>query len=160
MKSPSKLNTKIHALENLKQIPLILLSDVCYWGWNNYFTFKINFKVLYFILYSKTDTCMQVSFTLYLEDRTISPADPWDSEKYQLGPQAESSQISLWFNHFCECLSEKDIYALCFRRLIAFYLTKINMQNCFTVKEKIKCFTFCFNLKLNWSVMSKSALYH
>lgn len=95
VKSTSKLNSKIHALENLKQIPLILLTDVCYWSWNNYFIFKINFKVLHFILYSKTDMCMQVSFTLYWEDRTISPADPWDSEKYQLGPQAESSQIFL-----------------------------------------------------------------
>lgn len=38
---------------------------------------------------------MQVSLALYWEDRTISPADPWDSEKLQLRPLAESSEIAL-----------------------------------------------------------------
>lgn len=46
---------------------------------------------------------MQVSLALYWEDWTISPADPWDSEKLQLGPLAESSEITLCliaFAHF------------------------------------------------------------
>lgn len=38
---------------------------------------------------------MQVSLALYWEDWTISPADPWDSEKLQLGPLDESSEITL-----------------------------------------------------------------
>lgn len=97
-KSCSKLNAKIHTLENLQHIPVILLPDGCWWYWYNYFTPKIFFNVNNIV--KQTYACRPL--LLYTGKRgPFHLLIPGTQKKLQLGSLVQSSKISLWFNHFC-----------------------------------------------------------